>query len=64
MKESLESLKSRREYIMRSMSYTAGRAGMEGTGDTEHYRETMRKVMRQIQELDKQIEKLEAQRGE
>ena len=31
MKESLASLKSRREYIMRLMSYTAGRAGVEGT---------------------------------
>ncbi len=63
MKESLESLKSRREYIMRSMSYTSGRAGVEGTGDTDHYRETMREVMRQIQELDKEIAKLEQPHG-
>lgn len=56
--ESLGSLKSRREYIMRSMSYTAGR---EGTDDTEHYLETMHKVFRQLQELDKQIAKLESQ---
>ncbi len=58
-KETLESLKSRRDYIMRSVSYTAGRAGREDTGDTAHYRDTMREVLRQVQELDKQIAKLE-----
>ncbi len=58
-RESLESLKSRRDYIMRSMSYTAGRAGREGTGDTEHYGETMREILKQIRELDAEIAKRE-----
>ena len=57
--QKLRELKDRREYIMRSISYTAGRAGREGTSETEHYMKTMREVLRQVQELDTQIAKLE-----